>query len=122
MNVVEQYARAQLVADADAPQSVGRTVPVRLSYDPGRDPRAVRVTLSGPAGHEWSLRRELLERGLRAPAGSGDVQVWPCGRVQVVVEFHSAQGVFMVQFETKALTRFLRRAHVAAAAAEPVPH
>ncbi|MGY0067912.1 SsgA family sporulation/cell division regulator [Streptomyces sp. QTS137] len=122
MNVVEQYARAQIVTDTDAPQSAGRTVPIRLGYDPGRDPRTVRVSLSGPAGREWSLRRELLEQGLRAPAGSGDVQVWPCGRVQVVVEFHSARGVSMVQFETKALTRFLHRVHVAAATAEPVPH
>ncbi|MFE7812673.1 SsgA family sporulation/cell division regulator [Streptomyces sp. NPDC057433] len=122
MNVVEQYARAQIVTDADAPQAAGRTVPVRLSYDPGRDPRTVRVSLPGPAGREWSLPRELLEQGLRAPAGSGDVQVWPCGRVQAVVEFHSAQGVSVVQFETKALTRFLRRAHMAAAATEPVPH
>jgi hypothetical protein len=37
-----------------------------------------------------------------------------------VVEFHTAQGVSVVQFETKTLTRFLRRTY--AAAAEPVPH
>ncbi|BFO22268.1 hypothetical protein SHKM778_86560 [Streptomyces sp. KM77-8] len=44
--------------------------------------------------------------------------MWPCGRVQAVIEFHTAQGVSVVQFETKTLARFLRRTH---AAAEPVP-
>ncbi|MFE9925861.1 SsgA family sporulation/cell division regulator [Streptomyces sp. NPDC005774] len=123
MNVVEQYARTQIVTDADAPQAMDRgAVPVRLSYDPERDPRIVRVRLTGPPTHEWALPRDLLEHGLRTPVDRGDVRVWPCGRVQTIVEFHSAQGVTMVQFETKALTRFLRRMHVAAAAIEPVPH
>ncbi|WP_406727155.1 SsgA family sporulation/cell division regulator [Streptomyces sp. GD-15H] len=123
MNVVEQYARAQIVTDADAPQAVGRgAVSVMLYYDAERDPRTVRVRLPGLAHREWALPRELLERGLRTPVGSGDVQVWPCGRVQTVVEFHSAQVVSVVEFETKALTRFLRRTYAAAAAAEPVPH
>ncbi|MGX1369438.1 hypothetical protein RKD19_004797 [Streptomyces canus] len=41
--------------------------------------------------------------------------MWPCGRVQAVVEFHSPQGVSVVQFEQKALLRFLRRTYMAAA-------
>ncbi|MET8112941.1 SsgA family sporulation/cell division regulator [Streptomyces prasinus] len=123
MNVVEQYARAQVVTDADAPQVVDRgAVPVGLSFDPGRDPRTVRVRLAGTPGREWTLPRDLLEHGMRTPVERDDVRVWPCGRVQTIVEFHSPRGVSMVQFETKALTRFLRRTHVAAAAAEPVPH
>ncbi|MBD0840789.1 SsgA family sporulation/cell division regulator [Streptomyces sp. TRM68416] len=117
MSVVEQYARAQIVTDTDVQVQEDRgAVPVVLRYDPERDPRAVRVGLPGP--HEWTFSRDLLEQGLRAPAGSGDVRVWPCGRVQAVVEFHSAQGVSVVQFETKALLRFLRRTYTAAA--EPV--
>lgn len=124
MNVVEQYVRAQITMDADVdmdtPQSAGRTVPVRLSCAPGNDPRTVWVSLPGRVGHQWSLRRELLEQGLRAPVGGRDVQVWPCGRAQVVVEFHSARGVSMVQFETRALTRFLHRVHVVVTAVEPV--
>ncbi|MEF9904436.1 SsgA family sporulation/cell division regulator [Streptomyces sp. P9-A2] len=123
MNVVEQYARAQIVTDADAPQAMDRgAVPVRLSYDPERDPRIVRVRLTGTPTSEWTLPRDLLEHGLRTPMDRGDVRVWPCGRVQTIVEFHSAQGVTMVQFETKALTRFLRRMYATAAATEPVPH
>ncbi|SDC98613.1 SsgA family sporulation/cell division regulator [Streptomyces prasinopilosus] len=123
MNVVEQDARAQVVTDADVLRDMDRgTVPVALSYDPGRDPRTVRMRAAGSPAREWTLPRDLLEHGLRTPVERGDVRVWPCGRVQTVVEFHSPRGVSMVQFETKALTRFLRRTHVAAAAAEPVPH
>jgi class 3 adenylate cyclase len=63
-----------------------------------------------------SAHREAMgyfEQGLSAPAEAGQVRVWPCGRVQAVVEFHSAQGVSVVQFETKALLRFLRRTYMA---------
>ncbi|GAB2873597.1 SsgA family sporulation/cell division regulator [Streptomyces deserti] len=88
-----------------------------LRYDPEDDPRSVRVGLPGAGQREWTLPRDMLEQGLRVPAGSGEVRVWPCGRVQAVVEFHSAQGVSVVQFETKALRRFLRRTYLAA---EPV--
>ncbi|MEU7469383.1 SsgA family sporulation/cell division regulator [Streptomyces sp. NPDC044984] len=118
MSVVEQYARAHIVTDLlDEDRGA---VPVVLRYDPGQDPRCVRMALPGTVPREWTVDRELLERGLRAPAGRDEIRVWPCGRVQAVVEFHTAQGVSVVQFETKTLARFLRRTY--AAAAEPVPH
>ncbi|MFE9452503.1 SsgA family sporulation/cell division regulator [Streptomyces sp. NPDC006739] len=107
MSVVEQYARAHIVTDEDLLEDPA--VPVVLRYDSEADPRTVQVGL--PGTHEWTLSRSLLEQGLRAPAESGDVRVWPCGRVQAVVEFHSAQGVSVVQFESKALVRFLRRTY-----------
>ncbi|MER6130111.1 SsgA family sporulation/cell division regulator [Streptomyces sp. NPDC001795] len=107
MSVVEQYARAHVVTDApDAPDAV----PVILRYDPDADPRSVRIGLPGP--HEWAFSRDLLEKGLRAPATKGDVSIWPCGRVQAVMEFHSPQGVEVVQFESKALMRFLSRTYL----------
>jgi hypothetical protein len=112
MSVVEQYARAHIVSDAEIPED--EAVPVVLRYDPETDPRSVRVGL--PGAPEWTFSRSLLEQGLRAPAGSGQVRVWPCGRVQAVVEFHSAEGVSVVQFEMKALLRFLRRTYMATAA------
>ncbi|MFJ5777841.1 SsgA family sporulation/cell division regulator [Streptomyces sp. NPDC093094] len=119
MSVVEQYARAHIVKDTDVTVQEERgAVPVVLRYDPDSDPRAVRIGL--PGTHEWTFARALLEQGLRAPAGTGEVRVWPCGRVQAVVEFHSAQGVSVVQFESKTLMRFLRRTYTAAA--HPVPH
>ncbi|WP_333743186.1 SsgA family sporulation/cell division regulator [Streptomyces ardesiacus] len=127
MSVVEQYARAHILTDADLPdQDDGGAIPVVLRYDPERDPSTVRVALPGRGGRasrsrEWSFSRALLEQGLRAPAGEGDVRVWPCGRVQAVIEFHSPQGCSVVQFENKALVRFLRRTHQAVAA-EPVAH
>ncbi|WP_055490318.1 SsgA family sporulation/cell division regulator [Streptomyces sp. TP-A0356] len=112
MSVVEQYARAHVVTDSpEAPDAV----PVILRYDPDADPRSVRVGLPGP--HEWAFSRDLLEKGLRAPAGLGDVRIWPCGRVQAVMEFHSARGVEVVQFESKTLIRFLRRTYLAGRAA-----
>ncbi|WP_405583743.1 SsgA family sporulation/cell division regulator [Streptomyces sp. NBC_01092] len=116
MSVVEQYARAHIVTDADILLQDQDAVPVVLRYDPDSDPRSVRIGLPGRDAHEWTFSRSLLEQGLRAPTGSGEVRVWPCGRVQAVVEFHSAQGVSVVQFETRALMRFLRRTYLAAAA------
>ena len=113
MSAVEQYARAHIVTDtADSAEDERRVVPVALRYDPEADPRQVRITLPGP--HEWVFARELLEQGLRAPVSSGDVSVWPCGRVQAVMEFHSPQGVAVVQVDSKALMRFLRRTYTAA--------
>ncbi|WP_086561669.1 SsgA family sporulation/cell division regulator [Streptomyces africanus] len=121
MSVVEQYARAHIVTDAAVPLiDEQEAVPVTLRYDPDRDPRSVRIRLPGTGGREWTFDRRLLEEGLRAPTGSGEVRVWPCGRVQAVVEFHSARGVSVVQFERQALLRFLRRTYMAAA--EPVTH
>ncbi|MER6848074.1 SsgA family sporulation/cell division regulator [Streptomyces flaveolus] len=125
MSVVEEYARAHILTDADLPdEDDGGAIPVVLRYDADHDPRSVCVALPGrgrgPLAREWRFSRDLLEQGLRMPAGSGEVRVWPCGRVQAVVEFHSPQGCSVVQFETRALIRFLRRTY--AAAAEPVPH
>ncbi|MFG2307722.1 SsgA family sporulation/cell division regulator [Streptomyces sp. NPDC048566] len=114
MYAVEQYARAHIVTDtADSLDDERRAVPVALRYDPESDPPQVRITLPGPK--EWVFSRELLEQGLRVPSGSGDVRVWPCGRVQAVLEFHSPKGVAVVQMDTKVLIRFLRRTYTAAA-------
>ncbi|MET7288617.1 SsgA family sporulation/cell division regulator [Streptomyces sp. NPDC005573] len=114
MPVVEQYARAHIVTVADEGRQDPAAVPVVLRYDPGTDPWSVSVAL--PGAQEWTFPRDLLERGLRTPAEDGDVRVWPCGRVQTVVEFHSARGVDVVQFDLKTLVAFLRRTHTA----EPV--
>ncbi|MEV5611822.1 SsgA family sporulation/cell division regulator [Streptomyces sp. NPDC052225] len=109
---VEQYARARVVTDSP---DAARAVPVILRYD-----GQVRVTL--PDAGEWVFPRDLLERGLRAPVSGGDIRIWPCGRVQAVIEFHRhanghASGATVVQFDVKALIRFLRRTYTAAAPA-----
>lgn len=124
MSAVEQYTRAHLVTDSPDEHVV---VPVALRYDPEADPRAVRIGLPGhqgvpstgaalPGGPDRAVARDLLERGLRTPTTSGDVSVWPCGRVQAVVEFHSPAGVLVMQFDSSVLIRFLRRTYAVSAA------
>ncbi|MGW0533503.1 SsgA family sporulation/cell division regulator [Streptomyces sp. NPDC003032] len=114
MSVVEQYARAHLVTDSSEGH---RAVHVVLRYDPEADPQTVRIGL--PGSREWVFARHLLEEGLRGPVTAGDTHVWPCGRVQTVVEHHARDGVTVVQFDASALIRFLRRTY---AAATPVTH
>ncbi|MCQ6555665.1 SsgA family sporulation/cell division regulator [Streptomyces sp. C10-9-1] len=108
---VKEHARGRIVTDA--PQY--RPVRVSLSYDPAEDPQS--VSFAFPSGKEWTFPREVLESGLTTPVRRGDVEVWPCGRVQAVVEFHTADGVAVVQFEAKTLRRFLRHTYAQAAAA-----
>ncbi|MDJ0460505.1 SsgA family sporulation/cell division regulator [Streptomyces sp. H27-C3] len=118
--VIEDHARARLITDAP----YHRSVPVALIYDMDDDPLA--VCLVFPAGvspggseNEWTLARTLLETGLSRPVEteSGDVRVWPCGRVQAVLELHSPQGVAVIQFDRAPLLRFLRRTYTATPAA-----
>ncbi|MFJ7155961.1 SsgA family sporulation/cell division regulator [Streptomyces sp. NPDC101118] len=108
---IEERVRGRVVTD----DPLYRVIPVALRFLPD-EPLAVRIVF--PAGispegteNEWVLARTLLETGLQAPTGTGDVRVWPCGRVQAVVEFHSPDGVAVVQFDTSALRRFLRRTY-----------
>lgn len=115
---VEQHARARVVMGAtDEERSA---VPVELRYDPDAAPRSVCISLPDSPGavpHDWVFARDLLERGLRGPASTldGEVRIWPSGRVRAVVELHSPEGVALVQFDSSALARFLRRTYAAAA-------
>ncbi|MFF5921793.1 SsgA family sporulation/cell division regulator [Streptomyces flavochromogenes] len=107
---VEDHARGRIISDAP----LSRPVPVDLRYDPGFSPATVRFVFPGDV--EWSFPRVLLETGLRAPTRRGDIGVWPCGRVQTVVELHKDDGVVtVVQFDTTALTRFLKHTYAAGA-------
>ncbi|KOY50222.1 SsgA family sporulation/cell division regulator [Streptomyces sp. XY332] len=106
---VEERVTARVITD----DPLFRKIPVALRFAPA-EPLAVRIVFpSGlsPEGteNEWVFPRALLEAGLQAPTGTGDVRVWPCGRVQAVVEFHSPEGVAVIQFDIAALRRFLRR-------------
>ncbi|MGH4031452.1 SsgA family sporulation/cell division regulator [Actinomycetota bacterium Odt1-20B] len=108
---LEQPARARLIT------AEGREhpVPVTLRYSDS-DPLAVQVvfppdvSLDG-AEVTWIFGRRLLEEGLRAPAGSGDVHIWPCGRARTVLEFHAPAGLALVQFDRAVLRRFLQRSY-----------
>ena len=72
-----------------------------------RDPFAIRVLFSvasAPAV-EWVFCRELLVHGLGAPAGAGDVQIFPCHR-GIVFELNSPSGRARLLAEADVLTSF----------------
>ncbi|MFJ9820382.1 SsgA family sporulation/cell division regulator [Streptomyces sp. NPDC101151] len=104
---IEQPAHARLITAEDEEVPVSATL--RYTAD---DPLAVFVdfppeaTLGGD-DVTWTFGRALLEQGLRAPAGHGDVQIWPYGRTRTVLELHSPCGLALLQFPTSALRRFL---------------
>ncbi|MFD0154247.1 SsgA family sporulation/cell division regulator [Streptomyces sp. NPDC055721] len=104
---VDDHAKGRIISDAP----LSRPVPVTLRYDADFTPATVRFGFPGDV--EWSFPRALLETGLRTPTRRGDIGVWPCGRVQTVVEFHTEDGVAVVQFDTSALLRFLRHTYAA---------
>ncbi|WP_330175326.1 SsgA family sporulation/cell division regulator [Streptomyces sp. NBC_01498] len=106
--VVEQPAKVRVITDAPDHACLS----VTLRYD-SADPLAVRVVFPAEVSRDsgevvWTFARELLEAGLRTPSGDGDVRVWPCGRAQTMLEFHSPEGVALTQFDTAPLRRFLR--------------
>lgn len=99
----------------DAVDADGQTLTLdaELGYYPA-DPYAVTATFRTPGGDVvWTFARELLTGGLTAPAGEGDVHVWPCldahGRAVVVVELNSPDGELLVQAPTKDVLRFVNR-------------
>ncbi|MFI6940302.1 SsgA family sporulation/cell division regulator [Streptomyces sp. NPDC050418] len=101
----EVCTRAHLVTDDDG-DDTHRAVRVSLRQVPEGE---VRIAVVGESGPTWSLPRDVLEQGMTAPATSGPARVWPCGRVATVLEFHSAQGVAVLQLDNTCLTRFLSR-------------
>ncbi|MFI2205782.1 SsgA family sporulation/cell division regulator [Streptomyces sp. NPDC020192] len=104
---VEQPVLARLVTAED--QEIPVSATLRYTTD---DPLAVFVDFPAEAALEgedvtWTFARSLLDQGLRAPAGHGDVQIWPYGRTWTVIEFHSPHGLALLQFHTLGLRRFL---------------
>ena len=74
-----------------------------------RDPFAVRVlfSLSSSPAVEWVFSRELLIGGLNAPAGTGDVQVFP-GRAGIVFELNSPTGRARLVADADVLADFVQ--------------
>jgi hypothetical protein len=82
-----------------------------FSYDPA-DPYAVTMRLEARCGSvTWTFARDLLAEGIFAPAGDGDVQVWPClnnsGAAVVIVELCSPDGTALLQTPARAIQRFV---------------
>ncbi|WP_330341694.1 SsgA family sporulation/cell division regulator [Streptomyces sp. NBC_00557] len=115
---VAQLAQARLITAED--QEIPVSATLRYTTD---DPLAVFVDFPAEAaldGEEvtWVFARSLLDQGLRAPAGHGDVQIWPYGRTRTVLEFHSPHGLALLQFPSCALRRFLLRTYGAVGAGQ----
>ncbi|MEC4017505.1 SsgA family sporulation/cell division regulator [Streptomyces sp. H27-D2] len=111
--VIDQAVQTRLIASVPSAMSVSAT----LHYH-RKDPLAVRISFPAEVSLdgsevEWTFARELLAAGLHGPAGDGDVQVWPCGLDSTVLEFHTDEGLAMVQVGTEDLRRFLRKAYAA---------
>ncbi|MGW0881974.1 SsgA family sporulation/cell division regulator [Streptomyces sp. NPDC002671] len=116
--IIEQLTYARLIAAEDQEIPVAAT----LRYTTG-DPLAVFVDFPAEAaldGEEvtWTFARALLDQGLRAPAGHGDVQIWPYAGTRTVLEFHSPYGLAVLQFSTSSLRRFLLRTYTVVAAGQ----
>ncbi|MBP3077813.1 cell division protein [Streptomyces sp. 604F] len=118
---VEQRARGYIVTDGNDHFAV----PVLLRYDPDAARGAERPVVlhfpgAGFASPDREVPRALLEAGLRTTCTEGGVRVWPCGRVQTVVEFHApGEEPLVIQFDSVVLIRFLRRTHAEGPAGEP---
>ncbi|MET8556810.1 SsgA family sporulation/cell division regulator [Streptomyces sp. NPDC004959] len=114
MTGIEQYVRVRVCASGP---DEAETLPVLLRYDPATDPALVGLAFPGTEGaHDHVFARALLEEGLRSPAGTACLRVWPCGRAQTVLELRRAAGPLLVlQCDSTDLIRFLRRTYTAAA-------
>ncbi|NGO68310.1 SsgA family sporulation/cell division regulator [Streptomyces boncukensis] len=109
--VIEHNVKAQLITRPPATRPLAAT----LHYDPA-DPLAVRILFPSDISLDggdvaWTFSRDLLDAGLRGPAGEGDVHVWPCGLEQTVIELHAGEGVAVLEFRSADLWGFLRCAY-----------
>jgi Streptomyces sporulation and cell division protein, SsgA len=105
--------RAALVLRLVSPKSE-LELDATLRYDTD-DPYAVRLgfpTAPGREAVEWMFARELLAAGLVAPAGDGDVRIWPSpeqGDDQLYVELCSPSGRALFILRRAVLAEFSRR-------------
>jgi hypothetical protein len=95
-----------VVSDADAvPLAVRcqyrRSSPLAVSLVFASDGREV----------DWIFARELLSAGLEAPAGDGDVHVWPSAAGGVLFSLTSPDGQAVLQGSTAELRAFLADAY-----------
>ncbi|MEV5979561.1 SsgA family sporulation/cell division regulator [Streptomyces sp. NPDC052114] len=105
--ILEKPARARLIT----PEACARALPVLLRYS-AEDPLAIQIIFPPQASLDgaevrWTFARQLLQQGMDTPAGIGDVRIWPCGRARTVLEFHSHQGLALLEFDRIVLRRFL---------------
>lgn len=96
-------------------------VPALLCYDRA-DPFAIRIAFGDvgdengavdpdDAGVSWLLSRELLQEGLEAPAGEGDVRLWPARATTDVLFLHlrAPSGEALFELSRASVAAFLRQ-------------
>ena len=96
-------------------------VPALLCYD-AADPFAVRIAFgdvgdedgvvdADDAGVAWLLSRELLQAGLEAPAGEGDVRLWPARATTDALFLHlrAPSGEALFELSRASVAAFLRQ-------------
>lgn len=103
--------REQLVLELADLDHEPTPVTATLQYD-ARDPWAVTLDF-GEGNVHWTFARDLLIDGLDAPAGIGDVQVWPTvdseGVATTVLALSSPDGVALLQGPTRPLAMFVAK-------------
>lgn len=103
--------REQLILELADLDHEATPVAATLQYD-ARDPWAVTLDFGEGSVH-WTFARDLLIEGLDAPAGIGDVQVWPTvdldGVATTVLGLSSPDGVALLQGPTRPLALFVAR-------------
>ena len=106
------------------------SLPVRanLSYDIA-DPYAVQVSFhtGGDNGEivEWTFARQLLTEGVQAPAGEGDVRVWPStadGEPVVCLALSSPSGKALFEVPLPELVDFLAMTYQTVASGSESDH
>jgi len=103
-SVVSNLEFTLVLVDADP-----ITVAAHLRYD-ARDPFAVSVSFDA-GGHdriEWTFARELLDQGVWAAIGDGDVRVWPRAGA-VFLALCSPSGKAVLETRRPAVADFLAR-------------
>lgn len=93
-----------LDGDSDVP------VPATFGYDASA-PFAVTAVFHTHEGDvSWVFARDLLEDGVHAPAGVGDVAVWPSrtrGRPMICISLSSPAGGALLEAEERDVVTFL---------------
>jgi len=86
-------------------------VPTTLGYREN-DPYAVSLTFHSGAGDvEWVVSRTLMLQGLAAPAGEGDVKIYPSidedAKAVAVFDFSSPDGRLIATADSREVQTFL---------------
>ncbi|WP_340375791.1 SsgA family sporulation/cell division regulator [Streptomyces sp. SS7] len=115
---LELKIRMSLVAGPD----LRVFVPVRLYYK-NTDPYAVQFSFDVTPDDvvRWTFARELLDQGLTAPAGIGDVKITPIGPLQnrrLRIELESPDGYARLEGPAAPIKEWLAETYAAVAAGQ----